>query len=185
MSQGVVFAQGSVDDTRVYSKVADAGELGLLSVSHAAMGTPPSSLAPARQQGGCTTVPARLAGWWLGDGNPNDTVGGKHGIPENGATYAGGIVGEAFSLDGVDDFHSIEHRPVRYFSRARHGCLGLPCQHQWRRPLRHQHRQRRLRLVPAQAGRNLAGLHRRDCQKHWLQGGPGPVAARGRHLHAI
>ena len=93
MSQGVVFAQGSVDDTRVYSKVADAGELGLLSVSHAAMGTPPSSLAPARQQGGCTTVPARLAGWWLGDGNPNDTVGGKHGILENGATYAGGIVG--------------------------------------------------------------------------------------------
>lgn len=45
-----------------------------------------------------------LIAWWPGDGNANDVVGGHHGSFFNGATTAPGIVGQAFSFDGVDDF---------------------------------------------------------------------------------
>ena len=41
--------------------------------------------------------------WWPGDGNANDIVGSNDGTPVNGATFAAGLIGQAFSLDGVDD----------------------------------------------------------------------------------
>ncbi len=55
-------------------------------------------------------VPLVLAGlvsWWPGDGNANDLVGGNHGSLMNGATFAPGKVGQAFSFDGVDDYVDI------------------------------------------------------------------------------
>jgi hypothetical protein len=39
-------------------------------------------------------------------------VGGHHGTLENGATYAKGMVGPAFSLDGVDDFVRVPSSPA-------------------------------------------------------------------------
>ena len=42
--------------------------------------------------------------WWDGDGNANDIVYGNHGALQNGATFAAGKVGQAFSFDGVNDF---------------------------------------------------------------------------------
>ena len=41
---------------------------------------------------------------WPGEGNANDVVGGQHGALEGGATFAAGMVGQAFSLDGNDDW---------------------------------------------------------------------------------
>jgi len=48
--------------------------------------------------------PSGIVGWWPGDGNANDIVGGNHGTLEGGVTYALGVVGWAFSFDGVDDY---------------------------------------------------------------------------------
>ena len=48
--------------------------------------------------------PAGMVSWWPGDGNANDIVGGNHGTLAGGATFAKGKVGQAFSLDGVDDY---------------------------------------------------------------------------------
>ena len=45
--------------------------------------------------------------WWPGDGHANDIVGQNHGTPQNGATFARGLVQEAFSFDGVDDYVQI------------------------------------------------------------------------------
>ena len=42
--------------------------------------------------------------WWPGDGNANDIIGRNPGTLVNGATFAPGMVGQAFSLDGVDDY---------------------------------------------------------------------------------
>ena len=55
----------------------------------------------------CTPPPANLVSWWPGDGNANDIVDGNPGALVNGATFAAGKVGQAFSFDGVDDFVTI------------------------------------------------------------------------------
>ena len=52
---------------------------------------------------GGVSRPLGLAGWWPGDGQANDIVGGQHGILAGGVTFAPGIVGQAFAFDGVDD----------------------------------------------------------------------------------
>ena len=52
-------------------------------------------------------APSGLISWWTGDGTVNDRVGTNHGTLRNGTSYAPGIVGEAFSLDGVDDYISV------------------------------------------------------------------------------
>ena len=57
---------------------------------------------PAATQN-CVVPPAGLVNWWPGDGSANDIVGGNNGTLQNGATFAAGFVGQAFSFDGVDD----------------------------------------------------------------------------------
>ena len=42
--------------------------------------------------------------WWPGDGNADDILDGNHGSLKNGASFAAGKVGQAFSLDGIDDY---------------------------------------------------------------------------------
>jgi hypothetical protein len=49
-------------------------------------------------------APAGLVGWWKAEGNAQDAIGGHDGTLRNGAGFAAGLVGQAFSLDGVDDF---------------------------------------------------------------------------------
>ena len=53
----------------------------------------------------CTENGPGLYGWWPGNGNPNDLKGGNNGTLQ-GATYAAGKVGQAFSFDGIDDYVS-------------------------------------------------------------------------------
>ncbi|MEK7214877.1 MAG: LamG domain-containing protein, partial [Chloroflexota bacterium] len=50
-----------------------------------------------------TSIPG-LVGWYKGEGNANDAVGGNHGTLVNGVAFAPGRVGQAFSFDGVDDY---------------------------------------------------------------------------------
>ena len=55
--------------------------------------------------------PAGMVGWWPGDGNASDILAGNDGTLENGTTFAMGIVGEGFGLDGVDDFVLVPDHP--------------------------------------------------------------------------
>ena len=52
----------------------------------------------------CTAPPVDLVSWWPGDGNADDIIGNNHGTLVNGATFAAGKVGKAFSLDGDNDY---------------------------------------------------------------------------------
>ena len=47
--------------------------------------------------------------WWSGEGNVLDVVGHHDGMLMEGATFAPGLVGQAFRLDGVDDFVRVPH----------------------------------------------------------------------------
>jgi hypothetical protein len=52
----------------------------------------------------CATPPSNMVAWWPGEGNPFDVQGANDGTLQNGATFAAGEVGRAFSLDGINDF---------------------------------------------------------------------------------
>src|SRR5206468_3302542 len=47
--------------------------------------------------------PQGLVSWYRAEGNANDFAGSNNGTLMNGATFAAGKVGQAFSLDGVND----------------------------------------------------------------------------------
>ncbi|MFZ5798561.1 MAG: LamG-like jellyroll fold domain-containing protein, partial [Thermodesulfobacteriota bacterium] len=52
----------------------------------------------------CAPPPSGMLSWWAGDGNAADLIGGNQGTPVNGAGYAAGMVGQAFSFDGANDY---------------------------------------------------------------------------------
>lgn len=49
----------------------------------------------------CTPPPSNMVGWWPGDGNYTDIIGGNNGTPVGGVTFAPGKVGQAFSFNGI------------------------------------------------------------------------------------
>jgi predicted double-glycine peptidase len=61
--------------------------------------------------GSCTPVPQGLVGWWPGEGNANDLTGSNNGTLVNGATFSLGEVGQAFNLNGVNQYIQIPNQP--------------------------------------------------------------------------
>ena len=59
----------------------------------------------------CVAPSSSIVAWWSGDGNTRDLVGSNHGTLIGGASFASGIVGQAFSFDGVDDGVVVPHTP--------------------------------------------------------------------------
>jgi hypothetical protein len=55
----------------------------------------------------CTPPPPNMISWWPGDGNANDIQGSNNGTLMNGATFAPGLVGQAFSFDGINQYVDI------------------------------------------------------------------------------
>ncbi|MHA2163655.1 MAG: hypothetical protein ACXABF_14650, partial [Candidatus Thorarchaeota archaeon] len=47
--------------------------------------------------------PEGIVGWWPGDNNAKDIIGGNDGVLHYDTNYAPGLVGNAFSFDGADD----------------------------------------------------------------------------------
>ncbi len=57
----------------------------------------------------CLPPPPGIVSWWRGEGNANDFRGGNNGVLLNGATFAPGLVGQAFKFDGGDDYVLVPH----------------------------------------------------------------------------
>lgn len=64
----------------------------------------------------CVEPPEGLVSWWPGDGKTEDIVDGNHGTLQNGATFANGMVGQAFSFDGVDAGVEVPDAPSLSFN---------------------------------------------------------------------
>ena len=60
----------------------------------------------------CLPPPVGLVNWWPATGSANDIVGTNHGTLRNGTTFATGVVGQAFSFDGANDFIQIGGTPI-------------------------------------------------------------------------
>jgi len=61
--------------------------------------TPLAVVLSAHAQG-CDPPPSGIIGWWPGDGSAADIISTNNGTLIGDATYAAGLVGEAFSFDG-------------------------------------------------------------------------------------
>ena len=58
-----------------------------------------AAISPAAAQT-CVQPPSNLVSWWPADGNASDIQDGNHGTLVSGATFAPGLVGQAFRLTG-------------------------------------------------------------------------------------
>jgi Concanavalin A-like lectin/glucanases superfamily len=82
----------------VFCLVVSGALLGLLVTNNAVVQT-------------CAPPPPNMVSWWPGDGNANDIKDGNNGTLQNGATFATGMVDQAFLLDGIDDFVDVGNAP--------------------------------------------------------------------------
>ena len=55
----------------------------------------------------CASVPSGLVSQWKAEGNASDFIGNNNGTLVNGAGFAAGKVGQAFSFDGGTDYVDI------------------------------------------------------------------------------
>lgn len=62
--------------------------------------------------GSCTPSPSGLAGWWRGDGDWRDAVGGHDAVPQFSAGFASGQVGNSFNFDGADQVAQVANAPA-------------------------------------------------------------------------
>ena len=71
------------------------------------------SLITVSSTGACDPPPSGLVGWWKGEGNANDSIGTNNGaLSPSGASYAPGMVGEAFRFDGANGYVQIPDSPA-------------------------------------------------------------------------
>src|SRR6266480_7561395 len=87
---------GKARGALAFSLLASAAILGLLSTNQAQVQT-------------CTPPPPNMVSWWSGDGNANDIRGSSNGTLQNGAWFAAGKVGQAFSFSSDGDGAVIPH----------------------------------------------------------------------------
>lgn len=59
----------------------------------------------------CTPPPSGLVGWWQAENNGSDSASTNTALLQNGASFAAGKVGQAFSFDGVNDFARVNKTP--------------------------------------------------------------------------
>jgi hypothetical protein len=70
-------------------------------------------------QSDCVAPPSGIAAWWPAEGSANDIIGGIHGLPVNGTSFAAGYVGQAFNFNGINQY--ITNSGVRTFAIAFNG----------------------------------------------------------------
>jgi hypothetical protein len=66
----------------------------------------------------CPGVPQGIIAWWKGENNALDVVGGNNGTLVNAVTFAPGIVGTAFSFDGISAYVEITNSAAFNFGRT-------------------------------------------------------------------
>jgi Concanavalin A-like lectin/glucanases superfamily len=62
----------------------------------------------------CTPPPSGMTAWYTGDGTANDFLGKNNGTLQNGAGFAAGMVAQAFSLNGTNQFVSLPAGVISY-----------------------------------------------------------------------
>ena len=91
--------EGLIDEVELFNRALTEAEIWAIFKAGPAGKRKPQPVEP----------PAGMVSWWSADGHAMDIVDGNDGALQNGATFADGKVGHAFSLDGVDDRAVVPH----------------------------------------------------------------------------
>jgi tRNA A-37 threonylcarbamoyl transferase component Bud32 len=83
------------------------GETELATIRRVKPGEPPLAGKP----------PDGVVAWWRADRNAKDSVGNKHGTLKGGVTFAPGIAGQAFRLDGTTSYVEVPRSDLWGFGR--------------------------------------------------------------------
>jgi hypothetical protein len=67
---------------------------------------------PPPQSPSCAGVSANLVSCWSADGNANDSIGANHGTLHNGVAFGPGVIDQAFTFDGVNDYVRVLDSPT-------------------------------------------------------------------------
>lgn len=89
--------------------------------------TPTQTPSPTPTQppsGVCAGPSAGRISCWKGENNANDSIGTNHGTPQNGATYAAGKVGQAFHLNGSNQYILTTNATNLNFERTNAFSIG-------------------------------------------------------------
>jgi len=90
--------------------IVGTGSTGTLSCNFDCLSFVTTGCTPAT----CTTPPTNLLSWWPGDGDATDFQGLNDGVLTGGTGFATGKVGQAFSLDGIDDYVEVPNDGADY-----------------------------------------------------------------------
>ncbi len=93
-NQANSFFDGLIDEVEIFDRALSADEIRAIFEAGSEGKIKPKPIVP----------PSGMVSWWSADDHPNDIVDGNHGTLQGGATYAGGMVDQAFSLDGDGDY---------------------------------------------------------------------------------
>src|SRR5207248_4732292 len=85
------FFKGIVDELEIFSRALSQAEIQAIYGAGSA----------GKCKSLCTSPPPDMVSWWPGDGNANDIQDSNNGTLQNGATFATGMVGQAFSFNST------------------------------------------------------------------------------------
>src|SRR5215468_10310391 len=87
-------------------------------VSAAQFSSPDNPDVPAPAATNCVTAPSGLVSWWRGEGNALDSAGTNNGTLVGNVTFAPGMVGQGFLLNGTNSYIRIPHSASLNFDSA-------------------------------------------------------------------
>jgi WD40 repeat protein/tRNA A-37 threonylcarbamoyl transferase component Bud32 len=91
--------------------VLKRGKSVLATISRAGPGEPLPDKPPAKRP------PDGVIAWWRADGNAKDSAGDNHGTLKGGVTFAQGVAGKAFRLDGATRYVEVPRNDQWGFGR--------------------------------------------------------------------
>jgi hypothetical protein len=94
---GYFYFQGLIDEVEIFDRALAASEIQSIFTAGSAGKCKATS-------GLCTPPPSGMVAWYTADGTANDFSGKNNGVLQNGAGFASGKVGQAFSLNGTNQF---------------------------------------------------------------------------------
>jgi hypothetical protein len=99
------YSKTLIDEVGLYNRVLTGVEIqAIYNAGNAGkcIASPPSA---------CASPPSDLVSWWRAEGDAGDSAGSNNGALINGASFATGSVGQAFSFNGTNSYVEVPDSP--------------------------------------------------------------------------